>query len=212
MLNGILLLIRVRKLNMSKLIGDRIYSLRKKLGLSQEEFANRIGVSRQVVSKWEMNQVIPLTDKLKKISEEFNISYDEIFGDKDGIKRNNIIRYILIFLGIIIVEVIIILIYTYILDKKDRCIGTKTYYVDKIYDSDDDNYKYVILIDGNNQVNNVKVKNVIINNIEVGNSYEFVYRSNDGENSIDEIINDKIVNVIKSNKSREDYVEINSCK
>ena len=200
---------------MSKLIGDRIYSLRKKLGLSQEEFANRIGVSRQVVSKWEMNQVIPLTDKLKKISEEFNISYDEIFGDKDSIKRNNIIRYILIFLGIIIVEVIIILIYTYILDRKDmkyRCIGTKTYYVDKIYDSDDDNYKYVILIDGNNQVNNVKVKNVIINNIEVGNSYEFVYRSNDGENSIDEIINDKIVNIIKSNKNREDYVEINSCK
>ena len=89
---------------MSKLIGDRIYSLRKKLGLSQEEFANRIGVSRQVVSKWEMNQVIPLTDKLKKISEEFNISYDEIFGDKDSIKRNNIIRYILIFLGIIVVE------------------------------------------------------------------------------------------------------------
>ncbi len=67
---------------MSKLIGDRIYSLRKKLGLSQEEFANRIGVTRQVVSKWEMNQVIPLTDKLEKISEEFNISYDEIINDK----------------------------------------------------------------------------------------------------------------------------------
>lgn len=200
---------------MSKLIGDRIYSLRKKLGLSQEEFANRIGVSRQVVSKWEMNQVIPLTDKLKKISEEFNISYDEIFSDGDTRKKNNIIRYILIFLGIIIVEVIIILIYTYMLDKLDKeykCIGTKTYYVDKIYDSDDDNYKYVILIDGNNQVNNIKVKNVIINNIEVGNSYEFVYRSNDEDTSIDEIINDKIVNIIKSNKSREDYVEINSCK
>lgn len=67
---------------MNKSIGDRIYSLRKKLGLSQEEFARRIGVSRQVVSKWEMNQVIPLTDKLKKISEEFNISYDEIINDK----------------------------------------------------------------------------------------------------------------------------------
>ncbi len=67
---------------MNKSIGDRIYSLRKKLGLSQEEFANRIGVTRQVVSKWEMNQVIPLTDKLEKISEEFNISYDEIINDK----------------------------------------------------------------------------------------------------------------------------------
>lgn len=67
---------------MNKSIGDRIYSLRKKLGLSQEKFANRIGVTRQVVSKWEMNQVIPLTDKLEKISEEFNISYDEIINDK----------------------------------------------------------------------------------------------------------------------------------
>ena len=201
---------------MSKSIGDRIYSLRKKLGLSQEEFARRIGVSRQVVSKWEMDQVIPLTDKLKKISEEFNVSYEEIFSDQEVIgKNNNIIKYLLLFLGIVIVEVVIILIYTYVLDEGDyeyKCVGTKTYYVDKIYDGDDDNYKYVILIDGNNQVNNVKVKNVIINNIEVGNSYEFVYRSNDGENSIDEIINDKIVNIIKSNKSREDYVEINSCK
>ena len=200
---------------MSKLIGDRIYSLRKKLGLSQEEFANRIGVSRQVVSKWEMNQVIPLTDKLKKISEEFNISYDEIFGDKDSIKRNNIIKYLLLFLGIVIVEVVIILIYTYVLDEGDyeyKCVGTKTYYVDKIYDGDDDNYKYVTFVDKNNQVYNIRVKNVIINNIEVNNSYEFVYRSNDGDTSIDEIINDKIVNIIKSNKSREDYVEINSCK
>lgn len=200
---------------MNKSIGDRIYSLRKKLGLSQEEFARRIGVSRQVVSKWEMNQVIPLTDKLKKISEEFNVSYEEIFSDQKVIGKKNIIKYLLLFLEIVIVEVVIILIYTYVLDVRNyeyKCVGTKTYYVDKIYDSDDDNYKYVILIDGNNQVNNVKVKNVIINNIEVGNSYEFVYRSNDGENSIDEIINDKIVNIIKSNKSREDYVEINSCK
>ena len=84
---------------MSKSIGDRIYSLRKKLGLSQEEFARRIGVSRQVVSKWEMDQVIPLTDKLKKISEEFNVSYEEIFSDQEVIgKNNNIIKYLLLFL------------------------------------------------------------------------------------------------------------------
>ena len=98
---------------MNKSIGDRIYSLRKKLGLSQEEFANRIGVTRQVVSKWEMNQVIPLTDKLEKISEEFNISYDEILRDMDSKKKNNIIKYILVFLGIIIIEIVIIIIYTY---------------------------------------------------------------------------------------------------
>lgn len=122
---------------MNKSIGDRIYSLRKKLGLSQEEFARRIGVSRQVVSKWEMNQVIPLTDKLKKISEEFNVSYEEIFSDQKVIGKKNIIKYLLLFLEIVIVEVVIILIYTYVLDVRNyeyKCVGTKTYYVDKIYD------------------------------------------------------------------------------
>lgn len=199
---------------MSKLIGDRIYSLRKKLGLSQEEFANRIGVTRQVVSKWEMNQVIPLTDKLEKISEEFNISYDEILRDMDSKKKNNIIKYILVFLGIIIIEIVIIIIYTYMLDKKDmeyKCVGTRTYYVDRVYDSDDDNYKYVTFIDRDNQVNNIKVRKLVVNNIEVGNRYEFVYRSNDMDTSIDEIINDKIVNIIKSNKEDE-WIDIVNCR
>lgn len=201
---------------MSKSIGDRIYSLRKKLGLSQEEFARRIGVSRQVVSKWEMDQVIPLTDKLKKISEEFNVSYEEIFSDKEVIgKKNNIIKYLLLFLGIVIVEVVIILIYTYVLDVGDyeyKCVGTKTYYVDKIYDGNDDNYKYVTFIDKDNQVYNIRVKNVIINNIEVNNSYEFVYRSYDRDNSIEEIINDRIVNIIRNNKDRDEWVNIINCK
>ena len=199
---------------MSKLIGDRIYSLRKKLGLYQEEFANRIGVTRQVVSKWEMNQVIPLTDKLEKISEEFNISYDEILRDMDSKKKNNIIKYILVFLGIIIIEIVIIIIYTYMLDKKDmeyKCVGTRTYYVDRVYDSDDDNYKYVTFIDRDNQVNNIKVRKIVVNNIEVGNRYEFVYRSNDMDTSIDEIINDKIVNIIKSNKEDE-WIDIVNCR
>ena len=208
---------------MNKSIGDRIYSLRKKLGLSQEEFANRIGVTRQVVSKWEMNQVIPLTDKLEKISEEFNISYDEILRDMDSKKKNNIVKYtifialsgfFLVFLGIIIIEIVIIIIYTYMLDKKDmeyKCVGTRTYYVDRVYDSDDDNYKYVTFIDKDNQVNNIKVRKIVVNNIEVGNRYEFVYRSNDMDTSIDEIINDKIVNIIKSNKEDE-WIDIVNCR
>ena len=199
---------------MNKSIGDRIYSLRKKLGLSQEEFANRIGVTRQIVSKWEMNQVIPLTDKLEKISEEFNISYDEILRDMDSKKKNNIVKYILVFLGIIIIEIVIIIIYTYMLDKKDmeyKCVGTRTYYVDRVYDSDDDNYKYVTFIDKDNQVNNIKVRKIVVNNIEVGNRYEFVYRSNDMDTSIDEIINDKIVNIIKSNKEDE-WIDIVNCR
>ena len=202
---------------MNRLVGDRIYSLRKKLGLSQEEFANRIGVTRQVVSKWESNQVIPLTDKLKKISEEFNISYDEIFSDQVVNKDNNrqIKKYIVLFIFLIIIEIMIIVIYTYIQDNKDmkyRCIGTKTYYIDKIYDSDDDNYKYVTIIDSSSNVLTIKMKKVITNNLDINSTYEFIYRSNNKDNSIEDIIkNNQVVNIIKSNKDKDNWINIDSC-
>lgn len=202
---------------MNKLVGDRIYSLRKKLGLSQEEFANRIGVTRQVVSKWESNQVIPLTDKLKKISEEFNISYDEIFSDQVINKDNNkqIKKFIVLFIFLIIIEIIIIVIYTYIQDDKDmkyKCTGTKTYYIDKIYDSDDDNYKYVTIIDSSSNVLTIKMKKVITNNLDINSTYEFIYRSNNKDNSIEDIIkNNQVVNIIKSNKDKDNWINIDSC-
>lgn len=114
-----------------QLIGDKIYNFRKERGLSQEEFANRIGVSRQIVSKWESNQSVPLVDKLKRISEEFDISYEEIMKGteyQEGIKKKEILRYVIVFLMLIVLEVIIILIYSYIANHNDyreyRCLGT----------------------------------------------------------------------------------------
>lgn len=67
-------------------------------------------------------------------------------------------------------------------------------------------------IDKDNQVYNIRVKNVIINNIEVNNSYEFVYRSYDRDNSIEAIINERIVNIIRNNKDRDEWVDIINCK
>lgn len=201
---------------MSKLVGDRIYNLRKKLGLSQEEFANRIGVTRQVVSKWESNQVIPLMDKLKRISEEFNVSYDEIFldGFTGNSKKKEILKYIVMFIILIVIETLIIFIYTYIQDERvnqDKCLGTMTYYIDQIYDSDDDNYKYVTLIN-NDSVKTIKMKKIITNNLDVNNSYEFVYRSNK-DLSIEELVrDDKIINIIKSNKDRNEWINMFECE
>ena len=45
-------------------IGQRIAQKRKELGLSQEELAGRVGVSRQAVSRWEMDGAVPEVDKL----------------------------------------------------------------------------------------------------------------------------------------------------
>ena len=50
--------------------------LRKKQGWSQEELAERLGVSRQAVSKWESGQTLPDMDKLLLLSEVFGVTTD----------------------------------------------------------------------------------------------------------------------------------------
>ncbi len=57
-------------------LGERIYELRSKAGLSQGELADRLDVSRQAVSKWENNSAVPELDKLLKMSELFSVSLD----------------------------------------------------------------------------------------------------------------------------------------
>lgn len=59
-------------------IGSRILEYRKKMNMSQEEFANKIGVSRQAVSKWELDKAYPDLDKLVDICGMFDLSLDEL--------------------------------------------------------------------------------------------------------------------------------------
>ena len=59
-------------------VSDRIQNLRKLKGISQEELADRIGVSRQAVSKWESEQSLPDIDKVIIMSEFFDVTTDYI--------------------------------------------------------------------------------------------------------------------------------------
>lgn len=59
-------------------IADRILNLRKQKGISQEELANIIGVSRQSVSKWESEQSTPDIEKIILLSEFFGVTTDYI--------------------------------------------------------------------------------------------------------------------------------------
>ncbi len=61
---------------------NKLYELRKKKGFSQEELANRLNVSRQTVSKWEVGESSPDMEKLVAISELFEISLDELVLNK----------------------------------------------------------------------------------------------------------------------------------
>lgn len=56
--------------------GERIYNLRRKEGLSQEEFADKLGVSRQAVSKWETGQSVPDSEKAAAMAKFFGVSLD----------------------------------------------------------------------------------------------------------------------------------------
>lgn len=57
-------------------VSDRIRELRKIKGISQEELAGKLGVSRQAISKWESEQSIPDIDKIISLSDYFEVSTD----------------------------------------------------------------------------------------------------------------------------------------
>ena len=61
---------------------NKLYELRKQKGFSQEELANRLNVSRQTVSKWEVGDSTPDMEKLVAMSDLFGISLDELVLDK----------------------------------------------------------------------------------------------------------------------------------
>ena len=57
-----------------------VYELRMKKGLSQEELADKLFVTRQAVSRWENGETIPNTEALKLLSKEFDISINTLLG------------------------------------------------------------------------------------------------------------------------------------
>ncbi|MBO4618012.1 MAG: helix-turn-helix transcriptional regulator [Lachnospiraceae bacterium] len=66
---------------------NKLYELRKQKGLSQEELAGRLNVSRQTISKWEVGESTPDMDNLVSISELFGVSLDELVLDRTPSKE-----------------------------------------------------------------------------------------------------------------------------
>lgn len=63
-------------------INEKIYSLRKQHNLSQEELADKLNVSRQTISKWELGESCPDFDKIVPLCEVFDITTEELLKDK----------------------------------------------------------------------------------------------------------------------------------
>lgn len=68
-------------------IANRLIELRKKNGLSQEELASRLGLSRQAVSKWERAESSPDTDNLICLAKLYGVSLDELLNTDQSVEE-----------------------------------------------------------------------------------------------------------------------------
>lgn len=70
-------------------IGERIYELRRKNSMSQEDLAEKMNVSRQSISKWESSQSVPEVERIVQLSNIFNVSTDWILKGENSKKQKS---------------------------------------------------------------------------------------------------------------------------
>ncbi len=66
---------------------DKLVLLRKEKGMSQQELSQALKVSRQAVSRWEVGEVKPSTDKLRRLSELYGVSADDLLKEDVELPR-----------------------------------------------------------------------------------------------------------------------------
>ena len=67
-------------------LNEKLLQLRKERGLSQQQLAEQLDVSRQSVSKWELNESIPDIQNIVAMSELFHVSTDYLLKDAKSVK------------------------------------------------------------------------------------------------------------------------------
>lgn len=67
-------------------IGKRIQTFRKQKGMSQQDLSDYLGITRQAISKWELDQTLPDLETLVKMAELFEISLNELIGVEENSK------------------------------------------------------------------------------------------------------------------------------
>ena len=97
-------------------LGNMILELRKKKGLSQEQLGEKVNVTRQTISNWELNETTPNPEQLKLLSKALEVSIDELLGndftsiieikmnkiDGNVIKNNNLLKVMFVIIVVIV--------------------------------------------------------------------------------------------------------------
>lgn len=71
-------------------LAERLTLLRKENGISQLELAEKLGVSRQAVSRWETGASVPSTEKLISLSKLYSVSMAYLIGEENSLQKNDI--------------------------------------------------------------------------------------------------------------------------
>lgn len=114
--------------------GKKLTKLRKKEGLSQEELGEKLNVTRQTISKWELGQSKPDTDKLKEICNLFNVDMNTLVDEETELKGTEIKnetnkisvdepkprRWLLVLLIVIALIIVVILLNKIVIDKQEK--------------------------------------------------------------------------------------------
>ncbi|MBO5091300.1 MAG: leucine-rich repeat protein [Clostridia bacterium] len=72
-------------------LSEKIVFLRKRNGMSQEELANELGVSRQAIYKWENDITSPEIEKIRVLSELFSVTFDDLLNDNIDLSNPSVI-------------------------------------------------------------------------------------------------------------------------
>ncbi len=64
--------------------GERLREIRKEMGLTQDEFAKLLGSSKQILSRYELEQRSPKIDQVRKYAEKLKVSVDYLLGDNEA--------------------------------------------------------------------------------------------------------------------------------
>lgn len=144
-------------------VGENILKLRKQKGLSQEQLGEKVNVSRQTISNWELNETLPDTNQLILLSKTLNVSIDDLVNnDIKGVivekisnteKLAGLVIKILKVIGILLIIFVIINIIMLILFTCFRKESTNTDNKSVILNCSIENEQYQITIGDDNYFN-----------------------------------------------------------
>lgn len=144
-------------------LGEKIYELRKKSGLSQEQLGEKINVTRQTISNWELGETSPNPEQLKLISECLKVSIDELLDNdiksvlvekvSNTEKLAGLVLKVLKWLGIIFIVILIIdftslILYLYVKNNKGGVDVNMTKEVELQCSVEDTDYVITVGSDG----------------------------------------------------------------